>query len=241
MIGALGPTDVADVISAQLQALGTPERAAGEQAYLKSALTHFGTSVPDMRAVVRRHVRALAPDHDDVIAICDALWAQPVHERRMAAVELLAFRPALLSVDDLPWIELVLRDCRTWALVDTIAGVVVARIVLDDPLGLDVLDRWVVDDDVWIRRSAVLGLRSVLRAGRELDRFERYSDLLLGEREFFIRKALGWVAREVGRQQPGAIAAWLRARLDRMNGVTIREAVKYLPDGDAILAEWKAR
>ena len=40
---------------------------------------------------------------------------------------------------------------------------------------------------------------------RELDRFFAYAELLLDEREFFIRKVLGWVLREVAARHVQAI------------------------------------
>ncbi len=55
---------------------------------------------------------------------------------------------------------------------------------------------------------------------------------MLEEREFFIRKAIGWVLREAGKRNPDQVTAWLEPRLDRASDLTIREAVKYLPDSD---------
>jgi len=242
----LDPMGAADEISAELRVLGTPARAESERAYLKSDLEFYGTSVPHMRTVIKRFLRARPGlTHDELIATCRALWAPvgplAIHERRAAAVMLLGERPALLSVDDLVMIEQFIRESKTWAYVDTLAGDVVARLAAVDQATLAVLDRWLVDDDFWIRRSAVLALRHLLRDGRELNRFFRYADTLLPEKEFFIRKVLGWVARETGRRYPDDVSAWLRRNQSRMNGVTIREAVKYLPDGDEVLALWKAR
>jgi 3-methyladenine DNA glycosylase AlkD len=56
---------------------------------------------------------------------------------------------------------------------------------------------------------------------------------MLDEKEFFIRKAIGWVLREAGKTRPGEVAAWLADRVDRVSGVTLREAVKYLSQEDA--------
>ena len=240
------PIAAADEISADLQVLGTPARAESERAYLKSDLDFYGTSVPHMRTVIKRFLRA-QPDltHDQLVDTCLALWAPvgdvAIHERRAAAVLLLDERPALLSVTDVPTIERFLRESRTWAYVDPLAGHVVARLAVNDPALLDVLDRWLIDGDFWIRRSAVLALSDLLRDGRELARFFRYADALLPEKEFFIRKVLGWVARETGRRHPDDVSAWVRRNLARMNGVTIREAVKYLPDGGEVLALWTNR
>lgn len=73
-------------------------------------------------------------------------------------------------------------SCGTWALVDGFAGTVVAAMARRDPAVLRVLDRWVTDDDFWVRRSAVLALRGPLAAGHEWERFVRYADALLDER-----------------------------------------------------------
>ena len=62
-----------------------------------------------------------------------------------------------------------------------------------------------------------------------MDRFLTRADPMLEEREFFIRKAIGWVLRESSKRQPEAVAAWLAPRTHRASGVTMREAVKYLP------------
>jgi 3-methyladenine DNA glycosylase AlkD len=66
---------------------------------------------------------------------------------------------------------------------------------------------------------------------------------MLEEREFFIRKAIGWVLREAGKRQPDAVAAWLAPRTHRASGVTMREAVKYLPPAVAgeLMAAYRDR
>ena len=51
---------------------------------------------------------------------------------------------------------------------------------------------------------------------------------MLNEREFFIRKAIGWVLREVSKSHPNVVRAWVEPRLGQMSGVTRREALKYL-------------
>jgi 3-methyladenine DNA glycosylase AlkD len=52
---------------------------------------------------------------------------------------------------------------------------------------------------------------------------------MLGEREFFIRKAIGWVLREVGKRRPDLVFEFLRQHRDAVSGLTLREGAKYLP------------
>jgi 3-methyladenine DNA glycosylase AlkD len=75
----------------------------------------------------------------------------------------------------------------------------------------------------------MLALLISLREGRgDFDRFGRYADAMLCEREFFIRKSIGWVLRDTGRKRPDLVYEWLLPRAARASAVTIREAVKPL-------------
>jgi 3-methyladenine DNA glycosylase AlkD len=66
---------------------------------------------------------------------------------------------------------------------------------------------------------------------------------MLDEKEFFIRKAIGWVLRETAKRRPDEVYEWLAPRAHRASGVTIREAVKYLDDArkDALMSAYKER
>jgi 3-methyladenine DNA glycosylase AlkD len=149
----------------------------------------------------------------------------------MLAVELLDLRAALLTAEDIALVERLLRESRTWALVDGLAASVAGRLVERFPELGAVLDRWAQDEDFWLRRSALLALLGPLRrGGGDFPRFARYADAMLDEREFFIRKAIGWVLRETGRKRPELVSEWLLPRAARASGVTVREAVKHLPE-----------
>ncbi|MBO0825734.1 MAG: DNA alkylation repair protein [Actinobacteria bacterium] len=219
-------------IEYDLRAAGSPERAASEQNYLKSSLEFAGTTVPATRAIVTRWRRA-HPDltRQRLTAVAAELWNRPVFECRLAAVVLLTDRRQLLIADDVQLVERFLRTAGTWALVDGLAADVMGSLVERFPELLAVLDRWAVDEDFWLRRSALLALLVPLRRGdlAEWERFNGYADAMLAEREFFIRKAIGWVLRETAKKHPDLVADWLAPRVHRASGVTIREAVRWLP------------
>lgn len=219
---------LAGQIDAALRAAGRPERAQSEKAYLKSDLEHYGASVPAIRKVATSTVRQHPSlTHGELVALIDALWTEPVHERRMVSVELLDVYGDRLSAADVPLLERMLRESRTWALVDGLAATVVGRLAERDHAMDEVLDRWAADDDFWLRRTALLALLVPLRQGRgDFERFARYADAMLDEREFFIRKAIGWVLRDTARKRPDLVFEWLLPRAARASTVTIREAVK---------------
>ena len=209
-----------------------PARAVAEKRYLKSDLQFLGASVPKVRAALRGVVRERPGlDRAGVRGLATELWGSPLWEMRLAAVELLAHRVGLLTSADFDLIESLIRQSLTWALVDPLSTNVAGRIVERDPAGTGPwLDRWATDPDFWVRRASLLSLLPGLRRGAgDFDRFGRYADPMLEEREFFIRKAIGWILRETGKRRPELVRGWLGPRAGRASGLTIREAAKYLP------------
>jgi 3-methyladenine DNA glycosylase AlkD len=159
-------------------------------------------------------------------------------------VGLLERRPDLLGPDDLVAIERLLRRSKTWALVDWLCTKAAAPIVSRHPDARGELERWSRDDDFWLRRASMLALLPDLRAGAgDWQLFCRFASSMIGEKEFFIRKAIGWVVREVGRKRPELAYRFLAEHIDRVSGVTLREGVKHLPEDqrEELLARYRAR
>jgi 3-methyladenine DNA glycosylase AlkD len=213
----------------ELQAVATPERAESEKRYLKSELQHLGATVPQIQSVCKQFLR----DHPDLsreqlLALCDALWETRIHECRSAVTELLSERVALLEARDLPFVEELIRESRTWALVDPLAVDVVGDLVTRFHELEEDLDRFATDEDSWIRRTALL---AHLREGEgNWNRFTRYADAMLEEKEFFVRKAIGWVLRETSKKRPDMVYEWFLPRAVRASGVTAREVLRYLSE-----------
>ena len=237
----------AEELEAELRPLATPGRAERERAYLKSELEFIGVGMPALRKAVKARLRALEEreglEHDGLIALVEALWASEVFERRAAAVEVLGYRPALVEPADLPLIERMLRESKTWALVDGLAVGVVGGLLEREPSVQVELDRWAGDDDFWIRRSALLAhLRALKRGEGDFETFSRHADAMLEEREFFIRKAIGWVLRDTSRQRPELVVDWIAPRTHRASGVTMREVVRHLAAAEAerLMAAYRA-
>src|SRR3981081_2125001 len=84
---------------------GTPARAAGTKAYLKSDLRFYGTTMPE----IPRAANASAREHPDLSRtelrkIVSELWSTDVFELRSAGIALLSLYGKLLAERDLPWL-----------------------------------------------------------------------------------------------------------------------------------------
>jgi len=210
---------------------GTPARAAGSKAYLKSDLRFYGTTVPDIRGAAKDFALA-HPDlsRAELRRIVDELWSTDVFELRSAGVALLSRYSVLLEERDLPWLLGFVRASRTWAHVDWLAVDVIGGVAGESETALRRLAVWARDDNFWVRRTALLAqLRQLSHEAGDFALFARLAAPMLGEREFFIRKAIGWVLREVSKKRPTLVFRFLRDHREEVSALTLSEGAKYLP------------
>ncbi|MFZ5892308.1 MAG: DNA alkylation repair protein [Myxococcota bacterium] len=224
-------------LRANLSKEATPERAINEKKYLKSSLEFLGVNVPILRREAKAFVRVHPElDRASLERLSRKAWETEVHELRSLAIAILEQRVDLLRPSDAKWLITLLRSADTWAHVDWLAIKVLGPLVAREPALARSLDDWAKDKNFWIRRTALLCLHDVLLAGAgDFAHFARLAEPMLSEREFFIRKAIGWVLRATAKRNPQLTYDFVSRHAAEMSGVTFKEATRALP------ATWQKR
>jgi 3-methyladenine DNA glycosylase AlkD len=216
---------------ARFRALGTPARSASEKAYMKSALQFHGVDAAQLRAAAAAFCKENDLDASSLRAIVDALYATDWFDLHSVAIALLERKRALLVPADAPWLIALARASACWAHVDYLATQVVDPLVAAHPKLLARTRVWANDRDFWVRRVALLAqLRALRQGGGDFALFAELAAPMLEEKEFFIRKAIGWVLREVSKKRPALVRDFFREHGARAAGLTWREGTKYLPE-----------
>jgi 3-methyladenine DNA glycosylase AlkD len=224
------PAAVVRHFHARFRAIGDPARAVTEKAYMKTALAMHGVAMPALRVECRAFVKDNPFDAGSLHATVDALFATRWFDLRTAGITLLERHAALLAPKDAPWLIRLVRAGACWAHVDFLSTNVIDPLVAAHPSLLARTRRWAKDDDFWVRRTAILAqLGPLRRGGGDFALFTELAVPMLEEKEFFIRKAIGWVLREVSKKRPELVRDFLLAHGARASGLTRREAMKYLP------------
>jgi 3-methyladenine DNA glycosylase AlkD len=202
------------------------------QAYMKSALPYYGVASPRARVVFREVLAAHPlPDRESWLATVLALWDEATHrEEWYAALAVVRDRryADYRDTDTLPLYRHLLTTGAWWDVVDDVATHLVGPLLLDHPEVVGpVLREWAVDDDRWLRRTAVI---AQLGAGdrTDLGLLAFAVEANLGDRNFFLRKAIGWALRQYARTDPDWVRAFVAAHDDRISGLSRREALKHL-------------
>jgi 3-methyladenine DNA glycosylase AlkD len=213
----------------RLEANADRENAARQRAYMKSDLEFLGVESAVIRAAAREWVSQQSVlDRGDLRALAIHAFSTSSWDLRSASVAVLERKSKLLREDDLSWLIKLVRIAHAWAHVDWIATKVISF-----PLAYTDLDAqlraWARDEDVWVRRTALLSQHDALKRGDgDWDLFMEIAIPMLEEKEFWIRKALGWVMREVSKKRPELVRAFLAEHGEKCSGLTRREASKYL-------------
>jgi 3-methyladenine DNA glycosylase AlkD len=228
--------DLVDAIRAELSRHADPLRAAGQQRYMKSAIPYRGLTSPQLRAALRPILADPGfriANRDSWEATIRALWDEVAYrEEWYAAIALAryrAYRPWVDSESMPLWRHIVVTGAW-WDVVDEVATHLVREVLerAPDVEGLR-LREWAVDEDLWLRRTAILcqvGRKDPLDQDLLVDVIEPN----LADRDFFIRKAIGWALRDHARVAPDWVRAFVDAHAGALSGLSRREATRHLAD-----------
>lgn len=212
-----------DEVRAALLAVADEKRAAPMAAYMKGVAPFLGISAPVRRGAVRALGR---PPIDELPAVVRDLWAQPEREYAYVACDWLERATRKGPVSLLTVIEALVRSRSWWDTVDSLSASV-ANLVATHPELVAEMDRWINDADFWVARVAILHQLG-RGAATDADRLFRLCLVRAHEKEFFIRKAIGWALRDFAWHDPDAVDRFVSAHRAELSALTIREATKNL-------------
>jgi 3-methyladenine DNA glycosylase AlkD len=219
-------------IRTELQRVADPDKAPAMQAYMRSAMPFLGVPKPE-RSQVTTRVFAAHPlaDRPTYEATVRALWNGAAYrEERYSAIALTGYRlyrqyqdVAALRLYD----EMVVTGAW-WDYVDEIASRRIGPVLRADPGRVTPIVRsWAHDPDRWRRRVSIIAQLGA-KQFTDLELLTEAIEANLAERDFFIRKAIGWALREYAKTDPEWVREFVAARAERMAPLSRREALRTL-------------
>lgn len=219
-------------LNGSLAAAADPHRAPKQQAYMKSTMPFFGITAPTLQKICRQAF-ATYPCEDAAqwFERIMVMWRQATHrEQRHGAIYLLGARQYQnwLNTRQLEQLEEIIVTGAWWDYVDPVAVNQFGRLLCNEPdTMIPVLHTWSQGENIWKRRTAMLAQLKF----KERTDFQLLTELIepsIQEKDFFLRKAIGWVLREYSKTDPGCIISYVNKNADRLSGLSKREAFKVM-------------
>lgn len=215
----------------ELYGLANPADAKFLQGFFKTGPGQYGEGdkflglrVPALRRLARDYAEL---SREDVLR----MLASPWHEERLLALVIMV---DAYESGDATERRLVHRDylantryINNWDLVDASAGGIVGAHV--DAGNIDLLVRLARSKDMWERRIAIVSTFYFIKRG-ELGPTLVIAELLLHDSHDLIHKAVGWMLREVGKQDRKVLDGFLREHYHGMPRTMLRYAIERHPE-----------
>lgn len=225
------------LISAVREALvphADQRKAEAMRAYMKSPMPFLGAQSPQQAQVFRQvfaaHPLATFDEWRDTVL---TLWREArFREERYAAIALGGDRrcTAFQILDALPMYEEMVITGAWWDLVDDIAVHHVGGLLRRYPTQMrEIMLAWSRDPDMWKRRTAIL-CQNAFKSATDASLLYACITPNLGDRDFFIRKAIGWALREYARTNPSSVRHFVQEHDAALSPLSRREALKHLRD-----------
>jgi 3-methyladenine DNA glycosylase AlkD len=202
-------------IFGQLKSLANPEAVAGMARYGINPFRAYGVSIPDLRKIAATAGR----NH----AWAEKLWSSGVHEARILAT--MIDEPSSLTEEQMDrWV----KDFRSWDLCDQCCN----NLFRTWPRAHDKAVSWSAREEEFVKRAGFVLMAVLAVHDRQAldEQFLRFiPEIIRGsvDRRNFVKKAVNWALRQIGK------------RNGRLNATAI-EAAKEIRERDSRSARWIA-
>ncbi|MDR0831205.1 MAG: DNA alkylation repair protein [Prevotellaceae bacterium] len=219
------PQDIEWDILSLFRQHANPAQAAPMAAYMRNICSFLGINKP-LRATLQKPFLKEAKQHTAIDwEFVNKCWTLE-REFQYLALDYLRTVANLLTINDIPNLRQLAVTKSWWDTIDCLDRIV-GGIALRDPKVNEILLQWSVDDNFWLRRIAID--HQLLRKERtDTALLEKIIINNLGQKEFFINKAIGWSLREYSKTNPAWVRDFIAKYRDRMANLSIREASKYI-------------
>ena len=215
-----------------LAVAANPDDAPAMQAYMKSTMPYRGVKTPVQTRIWKEVFgRRPLPDFESWRDTALALWREAKYrEERYGAIALTGDRQYrhFQTLATISLYEEFVVTGAWWDYVDVVASRRVGSLLERYPAAMSrLMRRWSRAPNLWKRRTAILSQLS--RKDRtDIELLYHCIGANLDDREFFIRKAIGWALRQYAWTNPAEVRAYVRAHADRLSPLSFREATKHL-------------
>jgi len=187
----------------------------------------LGVAVPQTRAIIKKYWRGIS------IGEAEILLHAEIHEERMAALLILAEKfekgdePSRKEIFDLYLANA--KFVNNWDLVDLSAPKIAGAYL--ENRDKSILPKLAKSKNLWERRIAMLAVFRFIKNG-DAAMALKIAEILISDKEDLIRKAVGWMLREIGKNCGQKIEEdFLRRHYRIMSRTTLRYAIERFDEG----------
>jgi 3-methyladenine DNA glycosylase AlkD len=195
---------------------------------MRNQFAFYGIPAPTQAQIAREATADLGPPSErDLARVALACWKEPEREWQYFACGYIRKHVKVASPDFIATARALITTKSWWDTIDSLASRTVGPLVRAYPELGTRMDEWIDADDFWLARTAILH-QLTFKSATDPERLFAYCVRRASDKEFFIRKAIGWALREYTKTDEPAVRRFLREHGDELSGLSRTEALKWL-------------
>ena len=188
------------------EAIADAEKAPAMEQYMRNQFAFYGLPSPLRQQLQNTFIKKNGlPKNDNFSKIIHNAWQLPQREMQYAALFIMEKCIKNLPITAIALFEELIVEKSWWDTIDYIAPSLVGTHFQRFPETRDeTLTKWMLSGNFWLQRSCLIFQLKYKEQTDEALLFELCRQLA-DEKEFFIRKAIGWALRQYARTAPDAV------------------------------------
>ncbi len=209
----------------KMHELAKSEYAEQMQAYMKTKQAFYGVNAPAVNETLRSLYKNYSLSEEEIKAICWELWNGNFREEMYASIKIVEkYHRLLLTSENFSYFKKYFKRVENWDQLDPLASNILGMIFLKDRSFSKEISLWSFDKNMWIRRASLLvHLKHRNNTDQEMLAFSIQQ--VMKEKEFFIRKAIGWVLRSYSDYNPKWVIHFVESNPELSN-LSKKEALR---------------
>ena len=189
----------------------------------------WGISVPQVRGISKRYFLDISFDEIKV------LINHRIHEIRLAGYLILTYQYEKSDnerrKDIFDFYLNNLSGCNNWDLVDLSCYKIVGEYVLRNKEKRKILYKLSKSKNLWQQRISIVSTYPMIKR-KEFEDTLNISKLLLSHKHDLIHKAVGWMLREVGKQDMNVLRKFLNENINTIPRTTLRCSIERMNESE---------
>jgi len=189
----------------------------------------WGISVPQVRGISKRYFLDISFDEIKV------LINHRIHEIRLAGYLILTYQYEKSDnerrKDIFDFYLNNLSGCNNWDLVDLSCYKIVGEYVLRNKEKRKILYKLSKSKNLWQQRISIVSTYPMIKR-KEFEDTLNISKLLLSHKHDLIHKAVGWMLREVGKQDMNVLRKFLNENINKIPRTTLRCSIERMNESE---------
>lgn len=203
------------------------ENAKPMKKYMRDQFDFFGIPSTARREISKEFMKSKPlPEGEAMRKVVKELWSLPEREYQYFGMELFMKLNKQWNEKEHVLIEELIVNKSWWDTVDYIASHIAGDYFKKFPDQIEtVTGKWNHSKNIWLQRTSLL-FQLKYKKQTDFKLLSRYIQQLSGSKEFFIKKAIGWILREYSKTNPVTVKKFLKEH--PLAPLSKREAMKVM-------------